>query len=255
MGSLTVTGNYTLQAFFSVRRFRPPTVIVVVFLVLFPAFVGLGSWQLGRAAEKDVLFEQFQEGEKRLLAEAPATPAAVSEDRYQVLRLEGRFDSRRQVLLDAMVLDGFPGYHVLTPFASRDGSRVLVNRGWIAAPKSRGELPDVTVSEAPRSLLGRIDELPRPGLRLAQSEAEFGAAWPKRMLFPTIADVEAELGEDLLPFQLLLAPTEAAGFERRWAPRVMAPERHRGYALQWFTFAAVTVLGFIAFGLAGGKAG
>lgn len=188
-----------------------------------------------------------------MLEAVPTTAAAVTGNRYSQLRLAGRFDSSRQILLDAMVLDGVPGYHVLTPFRVEDGPEVLVNRGWIPAPKSRAELPDVAVDETPRNLLGRIDELPRPGLRLAQTERAEDDAWPKRMLFPTIADAEAVLGVSLAPFQLLLAPGEPAGFERRWAPRVMAPDKHRGYALQWFAFAAVALAGFVAFGIAGAR--
>lgn len=200
-----------------------------------------------------MLFEQFRAGDSQVLDAAPATAAAVTDNRYSQLRLAGRFDSSRQILLDAMVLDGIPGYHVLTPFRVEGGAGVLVNRGWIPAPKSRGELPAVAVDEKPRNLLGRIDELPRPGLRLGQTERVETNDWPKRMLFPTIADAEAVLGMSLLPFQLLLASDEPAGYERRWAPRVMAPDKHRGYALQWFTFAAVALAGFVAFGIAGAR--
>jgi cytochrome oxidase assembly protein ShyY1 len=57
--------------------------------------------------------------------------------------------------------------------------------------------------------------------------------------------VEQQLGIALYDYQLLLDEADADGFVRRWRPALMAPERHVGYAVQWFAFAVV--IGIIYF--------
>ena len=44
---------------------------------------------------------------------------------------------------------------------------------------------------------------------------------------------------------LLLAPEQGSGFVREWRPDVFPPERHRAYAVTWFTLAAVVVIVFV----------
>ena len=82
------------------------------------------------------------------------------------MRLNGHYDSAHQVLLDNMSYRGRPGYQVLTPLITPDGD-VLVNRGWVPADGNRAVLPDVGVDDTPREVIGRIERLPRPGIRLA----------------------------------------------------------------------------------------
>lgn len=204
-------------------------------------FSTLGFWQLGRAAEKQALFDAFASG-----ADEPAQPglpadADARERRYGRLRLEGRYDAAHQVLLDNMPEAGRPGYHVLTPLQTPAGA-VLVNRGWVPAPGDRDQLPDVAVSGEPRVLTGRIDRLPRPGLKLAAEPVSPSAPWPRRLFFPDAATVAVQLGYPLREYQLLLDPGEADGFRRQWMPDDFGPETHVGYAVQWFGLAITTVV-------------
>jgi surfeit locus 1 family protein len=70
------------------------------------------------------------------------------------------------------------------------------------------------------------------------------------LLFPTEADVESVLDTDVESRILLLDAGVPDGFERRWRPALgFGPERHLGYALQWFAFALLTVVLFIALNL------
>ena len=51
--------------------------------------------------------------------------------------------------------------------------------------------------------------------------------------------IAERLGVELLPVLVLLSPAEPAGFSRRWEPEAeFGPDRHRGYAAQWFALAA-----------------
>ena len=125
------------------------------------------------------------------------------------------------------------------------GGSVLVNRGWVPASGDRRRLPDVDVSDLPRLLTGRIDRLPRPALRLAADAAVSAAPWPRRLLFPTVAEISTQTGYALRDFQLLLNPDEPDGFLREWKPALMEPEKHLGYAIQWFGLAATVVVVFV----------
>ena len=72
------------------------------------------------------------------------------------------------------------------------------------------------------------------------------APWPRRLLFPTTAEISAQIGPVrstvLRDYQLLLDPNDADGYVRDWHPGGMDPTRHLGYAVQWFGL-ALTVSG------------
>ncbi len=212
----------------------------------FSLFVGLGIWQLQRAAEKAELYASFDAGGETPLLQPPAL---LGNARYRNLEIEGHYVANRQILIDNMTYKGRVGYQVLTPLRiARVDRWLIVNRGWLPAPSLRTELPAVDVDTRGRTISGKIDGLPRPGLRLEPDSAS-GGNWPKVMVFPTFEDLSKALGKPLFDYQLLLAPQHADGFVRDWAPRVMGPDKHRAYAVQWFVFALVLVALFIVLNL------
>ena len=212
-------------------------------------FVGLGAWQLDRAEQKRALFSRFDSPDPLNVTTVLDLDDA-SRERYHQIRLGGRFLSSKQILLDAMTHGGQAGYHVLTPFRPLKGEQsIIVNRGWIGARADRG-IPDIAIAENERYIDGRLDTLPQPGLRLSVSAASVTETWPQVVLFPTINDLEAILKEPLFDYQLLLDAGESDGFVRDWQPRSMPPERHLGYALQWFGLATVAACIGIVLGVA-----
>jgi surfeit locus 1 family protein len=227
---------------FANRLFKPSLLGTVLLVVGLVAFVNLGLWQLRRADEKQVLLDAVAQGQTQVVELTGAGSAALP--RYQRVSAHGRFESDRQFLLDNMPsAHGRAGYRVLTPFVLEDGHRVLVDRGWLPLGAVRGELPDLTVAETPRAITGTLDELPRPGLRLQGAASESGGTWPQVVNFPEHATLEAALGTKLLEPILLLDADLPDGFEREWQTRIhFTPERHVGYAVQWFTFAFVAIV-------------
>jgi len=192
-----------------------------------------------------MLFEAYDNADT-MAAERPLpTDDEALSMRYQHIRLSGQYDPGRQILLDSMTHDGDTGYHVLTPLRAAGGT-VLVNRGWVPAGKDRAQLPSVGVSGVDRELSGRIDRLPRPGLRL---DGGRGTGWPRRMLYPALTEIEAALGYPVRGYQLLLGPDEADGFIRDWRPAIMSENRHLGYAFQWFSIAAACIAIYVAVNL------
>lgn len=232
------------------RSFAPPAWTVGLTALGLAIFVSLGYWQLGRAQEKQALLEAFASGSEDIV---DTTGLGFDElARYQRVRLRGTYDATRQILLDNMPsAAGRPGYRVLTPLERADGRGwVLVDRGWVPLGASRAALPDVAVGTDEREVAGILDVLPVPGLRVGPAAAPGAGTWPRVLLFPTEADVESALGIDVESRIILLDQDVADGFERRWRPALgFGPERHLGYAIQWFAFALVSVALFIALNL------
>lgn len=232
------------------RVFAPRAVGVVLAGLGLALFVSLGYWQLGRAREKQALFDSFMAGSQDTV---DATGLGFDElARYQHVRLRGSYDATRQILLDNMPsVAGRPGYRVLTPFARADGRGwLLVDRGWVPLGATREDLPDVTVGVREREVSGILDVLPIPGLRVGPAASPGASGWPRVLLFPTEADVESALGVNVESRIILLDAGAPDGFERKWRPSLgFGPERHLGYAIQWFAFALVTVVLFVALNL------
>lgn len=220
------------------RRIITPLILGLAALAV---FVSLGFWQLDRAAEKRALAERYQAG----AAAAPAavvTPASLADaDDYAAVAARGRYVPARQILLDAQTHAGRVGYRVWTPLELADGGWILVDRGWVEAPADRRELPGVAVSADERTVRGLRAPLPRPGLRVGTRDAGDGT-WPRRLVWPDAAVLAAALGREVPDALLLLAPDEPDGYVREWDPVRMPPERHVGYAVQWFSLAAALVV-------------
>lgn len=222
--------------------FQPPLWATLLLLAACTLFASAGFWQLDRKAQKAAMFLEFDRGTSIDPVSGAPSDAEAAGARYQPVTLMGKFDAGHQILLDNIVRNGQSGYLVLTPLRTDDGN-VLVNRGWIAADPDRSRLPDVEVSAADREVLGRLDRLPRPGLRLAPEPADPAAPWPRRLLFPSAADIADHLGYPVRNYQVLLDPAAKSGYARDWRPGVSGPDMHLGYAVQWFAFAAaVTVI-------------
>lgn len=214
-------------------------------------FVSLGTWQLDRAREKRTLVASFQRGADSTV-ELGAGVEFDALPRYQHVRAAGQYLPERQVLIDNMPSQaGRPGYRVLTPLRVAGSDRLLlVDRGWVPLGASRDTLPDVRVSTAARSVWGRLDVPPAPGVRVGEAGVAGDAGWPRVLNFPREADFERALGEPVEGRILLLDPAAPDGYERAWRPALQfGPERHYGYAVQWFAFAAVALILFIALNL------
>jgi surfeit locus 1 family protein len=220
------------------------SVLVVVGVVI---FVQLGLWQLRRAEEKQLLQSAQETGQQTTVIVSPDNLHTLP--RYQHVMADGHFLSKHQVLLDNMPSAlGRPGYRVLTPFELSFGEILLIDRGWIPMGDRRTELPHLAVDENDRTVSGQLDELPRPGLRMNAAQQP-SAAWPRVLNFPEHATLEETLDLRLAKRILLLDEARPDGFERTWRQTQFRAERHFGYAIQWFAFAAVAVIIYLSLSL------
>jgi surfeit locus 1 family protein len=222
----------------------PALLSALLFLTL---LLTLGSWQAGRAQEKRALLD----GARQAVDAAVLRVEQVNEDwhplRWRSLRVQGRYAAGRQVLLDNQVQQGRVGYHVLTPLLLGGGEAVLVNRGWVPADAARQRLPDITVMDGARVVQGLLNGPPGVGLRMGRLEAA-GRNWPRVLPWLDLDWLEQELNVKLKPYVLLLNPAEPDGYVRAWRPVAegFGPEKHIGYAVTWYSCAAVFLALFLA---------
>jgi surfeit locus 1 family protein len=218
------------------RTFEPRLFTTLLAIGLFAMLVALGRWQLLRAAEKRALFDSFAGAGA---ASAPIDLQSPRVARYSRVAAVGSYDETRQILIDNMVDAGRAGYFVITPFALKGGGWVLVNRGWVPLGQTRAARPAIPVAGDSRTIRGRADNLPSPGIRMGVP-APLAPPYPVVAAYPTRADAAQLLKEsdwtsatDLV----LLDAGEPDGYVRNWAPPGFPPIRHIGYAVQWFALA------------------
>jgi len=139
----------------------------------------------------------------------------------------------------------------LTPLLrTGDSKLLLVDRGWVPLGESRATLPPVPVGSDEREIAGRLDELPAPGVRVGTPGVAGDTGWPRVLNFPRQQDLERVLGAEVEPRIVLLDPGLPDGYERAWRPAMrFGPERHLGYAIQWFALACATLVVFVALSL------
>lgn len=215
------------------RIFAPNPLMTLLTIALLALLISLGRWQLRRADEKRVLYESFAAGSDATRPIADSTPPLP---RYQHLEAAGHYDASRQVLIDNMVESEQAGYYVITPFELQGGGWILVNRGWVPVGASRAERPAVPVDGTLRTVRGRADHLPSPGIQLG-SRAVLTPPFPVVASFPRHDEIAALLKESdwaSATDVILLDAGEPDGYVRRWSPPGFPPMRHIGYAVQWF---------------------
>jgi surfeit locus 1 family protein len=224
------------------RSFRPGVPATLFTAFFLPLLLSLGAWQLDRAGQKRDLFADFAASEQAVPLDG-ASGGIGELRRYAPVRATGKYLPDRQFLLDNMVEASRAGYRVLTPLLMDDGGMVLVDRGWIPRDFSTELAPDIGVDDRRRTVTGRLDQLPRPGIVL---ESELAPGWPKVVQFPTPDELSGALDTRLVPGLLLLDATEPDGYLRNWRPSDFGPEQHLGYAVQWFALALTLVILYLA---------
>jgi len=229
------------------RVFRPSLLPTLVMLPLLALLLWLGQWQWNRAAEKQALLDHWA---SQALVAPVALPTApdgntTATAQFQRVFASGAYLPGSQVLLDNQTHGGKAGYRVLTSLLLADGSALMVDRGWVPLPdNARDRLPNVAVSSANRRVQGRLDHFRQAALREATGPVSpVPDNLPRVMNYPDSAAVSAAIGRPVYPLVLLLDGAEPEGFVREDAPTLsFGPERHLGYAIQWWALAVTLVL-------------
>ncbi|MFZ2235681.1 MAG: SURF1 family protein [Dokdonella sp.] len=228
-------------------HWRRPSVFAIALLIVgVVASVWMGFWQLRRADEKQRLFDAFS------LA-GSAAPISLTKARrdetpqhYPRVSVSGRYDGRHVYLLDNQTRGGRAGVVVWMLFQPDEGGpTILVDRGFLVQddPYSKPAIPALPSETA--TLTGLYAPPPGFGLRLGGDTLPGQAIWPKSTIRIDRGEIARDSSRTLDTRVLLLDAEPAGGFERHWTPEVMVPDKHRAYALQWFSFAIAALVIFV----------
>ncbi|WP_273824904.1 SURF1 family protein [Pseudomonas asplenii] len=217
------------------RYFRPGVAPTLVVLLLLPVLVSLGFWQLHRGEEKRVLLDSHAQ---RRMAE----PLSVgqfhdkADPAFRRVRLRGQFDGEHSYLLDNRIRNGRVGVELIQPFHDQaSGLWLLVNRGWLPWPQRRTP-PSFSTPEQVLNLDAWVYVAPGATFQLHADPAD--AAWPRLVTAIEPDRLWKELGRDGFAYELRQEPGPGS-YETGWpvVAEGMGPEKHLGYAVQWFAMA------------------
>lgn len=199
----------------------------------------LGFWQLQRMHAKQAWLDasvQVLEQRRELTLASAADPARARAIDWAAG--EGRFAPLPAVLLDNQNRDaraGVRAYRVFLP-AEAGATPVLVELGWLPLPGDR-QLPAVAMPDVER-VAGLLLPPPSPGLAAPAVQEQADGTLLLVALDPFKTAMALGLPA-LAPRVLRLDPDLPLGYARDLdlLPNTLPPERHLGYAVQWFALA------------------
>lgn len=211
-------------------EFSPGLIPTLATLLLLPLLLFLGDWQWQRAVYKQNLLDQFAQRSRQ-------TPQQLSNDapNFTPIQVSGLYDTQHFILLDNRIVNHQVGYDVFVPFKTNQdtATSLLVNLGWIPKNYDLSTLTGQLKNE--KITLQGLTEKPQRHWVLAPAPNS-ELHWPLLVEDLRINELSRVLNRPLYPFILLL--TSDSGFTPHWNIVVsVTPERHRGYAVQWFGLA------------------
>jgi surfeit locus 1 family protein len=206
-------------------------------------FCSLGAWQWGRVEQKEAMLAETA----RVLAERRPQPLALAEDAgrtqsYDWAGGEGEFLSGPAILLDNQTRDRRPGVRAYRVFQPVDAAPLLVELGWLPVPGNRA-MPAVAPVAGRQRLSGLL--VPPPSEGIAQAPPAVQADGSLLVIALQREElVQALQLPALAPRLLKLDPDLPLGYARDLdvLPNTLPPERHIGYAVQWFGLAGAVLV-------------
>lgn len=236
----------------SSARFSPAGLIgSLLLLAVVLTCLRLGFWQLDRRQQR-IAVNQHIAARMEL---PPLASAAALDDTAAVYRraaIAGSYDVARSIVLPGRSLMGAPGVHLVTPLRIDATRALLVNRGWVPAPDGATIAVDsfpITADGARGLLLPFPGSGSEPGpVRDALADSGFRRVW----FTLDAAALRAQFPYELAPVMLQQLPQPGgSGYPRPVEPPALDQGPHLSYAIQWFSFAAIGVIGWLALLLRG----
>jgi surfeit locus 1 family protein len=237
-----------MKRFFTLRWMLTTLLAVLAVIVL----IALGFWQLDRLRQKQVFIA-------RVISQVSAAPQSIHlfladpdslpEMEFRPVTAVGTYDFANEILIRNQVVNGEIGFRIVTPLHLEGaGASVLVDRGWISLKDGQAYQPGQFTEQGTVSLKGAIRRtqpeptvggVPDPTLSPGQLRLN---AWN----FIDISRIQAQISYPILPIYIQQAPDPAWSGPpvRDLEAPVLDEGPHLGYALQWFTFAAILAFGY-----------
>jgi surfeit locus 1 family protein len=217
----------------------------LIALVAIVVFVLAGLWQLSRLDEQRAINDAIEARAFGPAIDLPSPPASADEIddlEWRLVEFDARWLPEDEVILRARSLGGVSGHDILTP-ARVGGLTVVVNRGWVP----------IDVDDPPVSLAApaAASTLVRGVLRPTQERGSFGPIDPDEGRLMRIARIDLDrldqqISGDLYPMwvHLLEQTPVQPDYPRLRSLPPLDDGPHLSYAVQWFVFAIVVVVGY-----------
>jgi surfeit locus 1 family protein len=205
----------------------------------------LGNWQTRRGDEKELLKAQIEQA--KALPPIPANEVSTLTHEKRRVQLNGVFLEDKTIYIDNRTHKGQAGFHVVTPLKI-EGSTVIVLRGWILRDVTdRTKLPQRKLTAEPVSLVG----LSQADLIKSYELAKAVKPGPQDKLWQSATVDEISQWSGLSLSRFVVRQTEALktasgeaiddGLVRDWAAFNTDVDKHRGYAVQWYSLSALSI--------------
>jgi surfeit locus 1 family protein len=206
--------------------------------------ISLGFWQLrrlsARRASNAVLASRRVAPEVSL----DSLPRDTSLAHFRRVRVRGAYDYASKIVLTLRGRNGSPGVNIITP-VRRAGTdtAVLVNRGWVYSPdgitidtKQWREGDSVDAS-------GFVETFPTQGPFNPPNPTR-----PRSMRRLHRSDLVRLFPYPIANYYVVVTDSgRAANAPPRIEPAPLDEGPHRNYAIQWFSFAAISIIGLVIF--------
>lgn len=220
---------------------RPRVIVFCVISVALAAFfVRLGIWQLDRLTWRRGLNAEVAAHIASPPVPIDQLPHDSASMRYRRVRLSGVFDYANEIVITQRIRGGSPGVNLLTPMriAGRD-TAFLINRGWVYSPDGK----DIDRAKWREPDTATVIAFALPATTIAANVA--GVVSPKIMRSLDFDAVEKALPYPIARVQLVqLGDTSPkANIPPRLQPPAPDEGPHKSYAIQWFSFATIALIG------------
>lgn len=223
--------------------FSPGWLATVVTLLLLTLLVNLGLWQKNRGDTKQDMISRYEERSRNNAQNLQTLISLGADSMDYPVTLEGTYQHEKTFLLDNRTHRGIPGFQVITPLDI--GSHlVLVNRGWVAQGRTRQDTPEYPTPASAQRVEG-ITHVPNPDYFVLAEDDYQRVQWPFIIQKIDLEKSAQLFDKPLAPFTVRLNPKEDSGFVREWRSNPMTPEKHYGYAFQWFSLALALLVIYV----------
>ena len=216
--------------------------IIAIGLAIF--FLSMGAWQLRRLSGRQAENAFLASRRFGVVLPLDSLPADTGLAHFRRVRIRGYYDYAREIVFTLRGRNGSPGVNIITPLL-RNGkdTAVLVNRGWIYSPDG------MTVDLSPWreadtvNASGFVETFPTKG-----PFPEPNPARPKAFRRLNRAALEKVFPYPIANYYVVLTDSSSsASAPPRVEPLPLDEGPHRAYAIQWFSFAAISIIGLVTF--------
>ncbi len=193
--------------------------------------VRLGFWQLARLDVRRARNAEILAARRQPPLELRGRDVRADEAHDRRIHARGIYDWTHERVWPGRTWDGAPGVALLTPLRLADGAVVFVDRGFV---------PSADARHVDRAAWREPDTANIVGL---------GQAAPRDRGDVNPAALGDSLPYPVLPFVVQLVPADLRATRPtplRWRVPTPTGGPHLSYAIQWFSFAVIIVIGTVA---------